>query len=183
METLVLDIGMRPVARIAWTDAIITALVKKKARVIEEYPDRYISTVNWKVKMPSVIMLVLPVKRHGAVKFSRHSIYSRDKGRCQYCGTGVHRREFQYEHVIPRAQGGRTSWENIVVSCMPCNQKKANRTPAQAGMRLLSQPVRPRSLPLAGARDDDMHFSPGMPEAWKSYLRSHAYWNTALDEG
>lgn len=180
METLVLDVGMRPVERIPWTDAIVRIVIKKKARVIEEYPDRYINTVNWSVKMPSVIMLLRPIAKAKAVKFSRHAIYARDRGRCQYCGEKVRRSEMQYEHVIPRAQGGRTCWENIVVSCMSCNQHKAGRTPAQASMCLLSTPVRPKKLSLVD--HGGIAYSPGMPEEWKSYLRSHAYWNTALDE-
>lgn len=181
METLVLDVGMRPIDRISWTDAITQIVAKKKALVIEEYPDRYISTVNWTVKMPSVIMLLVPIRKSRAIKFSRHSVYARDKGRCQYCGERARKSEFQYEHVIPKSQGGRTCWENIVVSCMECNQRKGGRTPEQAGMRLLSKPVRPRSLPDVG--DHGMSFNPGMPETWKSYLRDHAYWNAPLEEG
>ncbi len=180
-DTLVLDVGMRPVGTIPWTEAIIQIIIKKKARVIEEHPDRYINTVNWTVNMPSVIMLVMPIKKSRAIKFSRHGIYARDKGRCQYCSARVRKSEFQYEHVIPKSQGGRTCWENIVVSCLFCNQKKGGRTPEQAGMRLLSKPVRPRSLPDAG--DHGMSFNAGMPETWKSYLRDHAYWNAPLEEG
>jgi len=181
METLVLDVGMRPIARIPWTEAIIKILIDKKARVIEEYPTRYISTVNWSIKMPSVIMLMIPVRRSKAIKFSRHGIYSRDKGRCQYCGDHVSKREFQYEHVIPRSQGGKTCWENIVVACLGCNQKKGGRTPEQASMRLRSKPVRPKSLPDMG--NHGMGYNPSMPSTWEPYLRDHAYWNAALDEG
>jgi len=172
---------MRPIDRIPWTEAITKVIADKKARVVEEYPDRYINTVNWSVKMPSVIALIIPVKKQKAVKFSRHGIYARDKGRCQYCGDKVVKKEMQYEHVIPRAQGGKTCWENIVVSCMDCNQRKADRTPRQAGMRLLSTPIKPRSLPDMG--DPELSYHPGMPEAWKSYLRDYAYWNVALEEG
>jgi 5-methylcytosine-specific restriction endonuclease McrA len=179
-ETLVLDVGMRPIARIPWTEAIIKILIDKKARIIEEYPDRYINTVNWTIQMPSVIMLLIPVKRSKAIKFSRHGIYSRDKGKCQYCGNRVSKNEFQYEHVIPRSQGGRTSWENIVVACLSCNQRKGGRTPAQASMRLLSTPVRPKSLPDMGSHG--MGYNPSMPASWEPYLRSHAYWNTPLEE-
>jgi 5-methylcytosine-specific restriction endonuclease McrA len=126
-------------------------------------------------------MLLKPVRRTKAVKFSRHAIYTRDKGRCQYCGVAVSKKEMQYEHVLPRALGGTTRWENIVVSCHSCNQRKADKTVAQAGMRLLSVPVRPKSLP--NTSDAGMCYSPEMPESWKAYLRDYAYWNVALEEG
>jgi 5-methylcytosine-specific restriction endonuclease McrA len=180
METLVLDVGYQPHARVPWTEVMIGLLVKRTFEVVDEYSDRYVNTVNWTIKMPSVVRLLTPIKRSKAVKFSRHGIYARDKGRCQYCGRRVNRREMQYEHVLPRAQGGRTCWENIVVSCLDCNQKKGDRTPEQAGMRLLSTPVRPRSLPDTGSYG--MAYQPGMPESWKSYLRNAVYWNGSLDE-
>ena len=181
METLVLDVGYRPHSRIPWQEAIIKVLIDKTVEVIEEYPDRYIHSATWEWKMPSVVRLIMPVKKEKAVKFSRHGIYARDKGKCQYCGSRVNKKEMQYEHVIPRSQGGKTCWENIVVACMPCNQKKGGRTPEQAKMRLLSTPVRPKKLPDMG--DFGLSYHPGMPESWKTYLRDHAYWNVALEEG
>ena len=180
MEVLVLDVGMQAHSRISWQDAIVKLLVDRTVRVIDEYEDKTISTVSWTVKMPSVICLMKPVKKKQAVKFSRHGIYMRDKGRCQYCGVKVSMREMQYEHVIPRAQGGKTCWENIVVSCLIDNQRKGGRTPEQAGMRLLSKPVRPKSLPQRN--DFDLMYKPGMPDAWATYLRSAVYWDGALDE-
>lgn len=179
MDTLVLDIGYRPHSRLSWQDAIIKVLVDRTVEIVNEYPDRFISTVNWTIKMPSVIRLLKPVRREKAVKFSRHSIYARDKGRCQYCGVKVRRNEMQYEHVIPRAQGGKTCWENIVTACMSCNQKKGGRTPQQAGMKLLTMPVKPKSLPHQ--EDFGMVYTKGMPEAWKTYLRSAVYWNAELE--
>lgn len=180
METLVLDIGYQPISRIRWTRAAVLAIIKKRAEIVEEYPDRYINGADWQIKAPSIIRLLVHVGKRKAVKFSRHGIYARDRGRCQYCGTHVSRHSFQYEHVIPKSQGGKTCWENIVVSCMPCNQRKAGRTPAQASMRLLSTPVRPKKLPDAG--EHGMAYNPGMPENWKQYLLSHAYWNAPLEE-
>lgn len=182
METLLLDVGMQPVDRVPWMDAVIKTIIKKTARVIEEYPDRYINTVNWTVNMPSVIMLLKPTKRSKAVRFSRHGIYQRDRGRCQYCGEKVRRNQMQYEHVIPRAQGGTTCWTNIVAACNACNSKKGARTPAQAGMKLLSKPVRPKSLSPDGD-DHGITYNPGMPNSWRNYLRDSAYWNAPLEEG
>lgn len=180
MECLVLDVSYRAHSRISWEEAIIKVLIDKTVEIVEEYPDRYINTVNWTVKMPSVVRLIMPVRREKAVKFSRHGIYARDNGRCQYCGLRVSKKEMQYEHVTPRAQGGKTCWENIVVACMTCNQKKAGRTPQQAKMHLLSIPVKPKKLPDFGVHG--LYFHKGMPDAWKTYLRDHAYWNGVLEE-
>jgi 5-methylcytosine-specific restriction endonuclease McrA len=178
MDALVLDVSYQPIGIRPW-ETVIVWVLERVAEVVEEDPTRLINTVNWSIKMPSVVRLLKPVKRTKAVKFSRHGIYSRDKGKCQYCGAKVRKSEMQYEHVIPRSQGGTTCWTNIVVACLTCNQKKGGRTPVQAGMRLLSVPVRPKSLPDAG---HGICFNPSMPAAWRNYLRDHAYWNTPLDE-
>jgi 5-methylcytosine-specific restriction endonuclease McrA len=176
-QVLVLDVGYQAVQRTEWQTAIVWVL-DRVAEVVAEDPDRYIRTVNWSVKMPSVVRLIKPINRKRAIKFSRHAIYQRDKGRCQYCGTHVSRDRFTYDHVVPRSQGGVTSWLNVCCSCTTCNQRKAGRTPEQASMRLLSMPVRPKSLPNARR---EIEFTPGMPEAWRDYLRSSTYWNVELE--
>ena len=177
MQTLVLDIGYQPVSRVPWETAIVWTL-ERVVEVIDEYPDRYIRTPSWSVRMPSVVRFVRATPRKKAIKFSRHNVYARDGGRCQYCGQRVRRDEFTYEHVVPRVLGGKTSWENVVVACVSCNQKKAGRTPAQAGMRLLSTPVKPRRLPNVPR---EIHFTDGMPESWKSWLRDAVYWGGELE--
>ena len=120
----------------------------------------------------------MPKKR--AIKFSRHNVWARDGGRCQYCGARVHRDEFTYDHVVPRARGGKTEWANVVVSCVPCNQKKGGRTPEQAGMALRSMPVRPKKLPDAGGLG--IPWREGMPESWRAWLRDTVYWTATLEE-
>jgi 5-methylcytosine-specific restriction endonuclease McrA len=178
MLTLVLDVGYQPVSRVPWETAIVWAL-ERVVEVIDEYPDRYIRTPSWSVRMPSVVRFVRATPRKKAIKFSRHNVYARDGGRCQYCGQRVRRDEFTYEHVVPRVLGGKTSWENVVVACVSCNQKKAGRTPAQAGMRLLSTPVKPKKLPNVPR---GIHFTDGMPESWKSWLRDAVYWGGELED-
>ena len=179
-NTLVLDLGYRPVAREPWQVAIVKVLVDRVAEVVEAYPDKYIHAPNFTVELPSVIRLLKPIRRKRAVKFSRQNVWVRDKGRCQYCGAKVPRYEFTYEHVIPRSQGGVTTWENVVVACVPCNQRKGGRTPAQAGMHLLSTPVKPKKLP--DSSNFAMTFQEGMPESWRNWLRSAVYWNTELEQ-
>lgn len=180
MEVLQLDIAYRPHSTIDWKVAIVKILIDKTVEVIEEHPEKYIHTVNWAVKMPSVVRLLLPVRREKAVKFSRHGIFARDNGRCQYCGLKVRKSKMQYDHVIPRAQGGTTNWLNIALSCRICNQKKGGRTPEQAGMQLISTPVKPRSLPQT--QGIFMSYNKSMPDAWATYLRSAVYWNGELDQ-
>lgn len=108
-----------------------------------------ISTVSRQIRVPRVV--VLSAYEHlpkGKVRFSRLNIYSRDHDTCQYCGRQLSRSDLNLDHVVPRSQGGKTSWENVVCSCVPCNLKKGGRTPEQAVMRLLKKPVRPRWTPL-----------------------------------
>jgi 5-methylcytosine-specific restriction endonuclease McrA len=179
VQTLVLDVAYRPVDMISWEDAIVQAVVKRTVEVIDQYPDRFINTVNWTVNMPSVVRLLTPIKKNKAVKFSRYNVYARDKCRCQYCGTFIGRREFTLDHVRPRAQGGTTTWENVVTCCVPCNQQKGQKSLAQSGMKLRSMPVKPKKLP--DVTSFTMQYKKGMPESWRDYLRSAAYWDGELE--
>lgn len=176
-ETLVLDVGYQPVARVEWETAIVWVL-EKVVEVVDEHPDRYIRTVNWSVKMPSVVRFLKPISRKKAIKFSRHNVYARDKGRCQYCSARVSRDGFTYDHVLPRVKGGKTCWENVVVCCQACNQRKAGRTPQEAGMHLNTVPVKPKKLPEYRRQ---MVFTKGMPEGWKAWLRDAQYWDGELE--
>ena len=82
-----------------------------------------------------------------AIRFSRVNIYTRDGFACQYCCQRMDTEDLTFDHVVPRAAGGRTTWENIVTCCVPCNHAKADRTPEQARMRLRARPSKPRYLP------------------------------------
>lgn len=119
-----------------------------KIEVIEEW-DEIIRTPSMEFFLPSVAQLTVPVAAFKkGVKFSRINIMTRDNFTCQYCGRRLPMRELNYDHVVPRIQGGKTVWENIVTSCYPCNDRKAGRTPEQAGMRLRRKPFRPKTLPM-----------------------------------
>jgi len=180
METLVLDIGYTPVARVGWQRAI-TLLFQGKVEVIEEYEDCTVRSVTLELRVPAVIRFLRALRgKRKHLRFSRENVYLRDRGRCQYCSTAVPRHDFTYDHVVPRAQGGHTVWENVVVSCTPCNQKKGGRTPAQAGMSVVQAPQRPTSLPNVVRLT--LTWEKGMPEPWKQWLRSVAYWNAELED-
>jgi 5-methylcytosine-specific restriction endonuclease McrA len=179
MDTLVLSISYQPVARVSWRRAM-TLLWEGKVEVVEEYADWSVRSVTLELKVPAVVRFLRAVRnRKKAVKFSRENVYARDRGRCQYCVRAVPRHEFTYDHVVPRAQGGQTRWENVVVCCTPCNQKKGGRTPAQAGMRLEMTPVRPKSLP--GTMRLTFTWRTDMPAPWRQWLQSFAYWSAELD--
>ena len=179
METLVLTASYEPVARVSWKRAV-TLLFDGKVEVIEEYEDRFIRSVTFEIKMPSVIRFLRAVRmRKQTPKFSRENVYARDSGRCQYCAKKVKRQEATYDHVVPRALGGKTTWENVVICCVPCNQRKGARLAADAGMRLQSVPRRPKKL--SDALRMTVTFQKGMPHSWKSWLRDLTYWNGELD--
>lgn len=164
-QTLLLDARFLPHAILGWEDAICL-VYQDKATVLEEY-DVTVSSPSVTYFVPAVLRLqtvFAPVKK--GVKFSRANVFVRDGYRCQYCGERRAPRELNFDHVLPRRQGGRTTWENIVACCYPCNEQKGGRTPEQAGMRLLRRPAKPHSLPLHAV------FVRGaeIPSPWLPYL-------------
>jgi 5-methylcytosine-specific restriction endonuclease McrA len=142
--------------------------------------DEAVLTVSRSIRVPRVLVLTafekLPRVR---VRFSRLNIYVRDDDTCQYCGRRLRRSELNLDHVVPRSQGGRTCWENVVCSCIACNLRKGGRTPEQAHMKLRRAPVRPRWTPLVrGAHGDSA------VRAWLPFLSvvDSSYWNVELKD-
>ena len=137
-----------------------------------------ISTVQRTLRVPRVLVLSgydhLP---KGRVRFSRVNIYARDRDTCQYCGHTFPRSELNLDHVVPRAHGGRTTWENVVCSCVPCNLQKGGRTPEQAGMTLFRRPVRPQWTPLFRGAVRRVSY-----REWRPFLSftDASYWNVEL---
>ncbi len=134
-------------------------------------------TVSFRIRVPRVILLIVydhvPKKE---VKFTRHNIFERDQNTCQYCGRTCDRKDLNLDHVIPRDRGGPTTWENIVCSCIECNTLKANRTPQEAGMRLIRKPKRPKWRPFV-----QINFTLHQHDSWKHFI-DLAYWNVELGE-
>lgn len=180
IHVLVLNRSYMPLGKVSWQEAF-GMVFSGRAEVVEEYADRVVRSAKQTFNVPSIIRFLSKAstifKRKG-VKFNRRNMYIRDSGSCQYCGVNVSLAEFTFDHVIPRSQGGGTSWGNIVVCCQPCNHHKADRTPEQAKMRLRSKPVKPKSLPGDGPRH--MAWDTHMPESWKDYLGSVRYWTVGL---
>lgn len=101
--------------------------------------------VDFQLPVPEVIVLDgYNGQPNRAVSFSRRNVYRRDGHRCTYCGATPPSGELTIDHVVPRARGGTTDWENCVTACMRCNARKADRTPHQAGMSLSVPPRPPR---------------------------------------
>ena len=134
-----------------------------------------IGTPRGPLRVPRVITLCgydrVP-RRH--VRYSRLNIFTRDKFTCQYCGVSPHRSQLNLDHVIPRSLGGRTTWENVVCSCVECNRRKGGRTPAQARLRLNRRPVRPRWTPVIHQAVQSVRY-----DEWRPFLhivdRSEGY--------
>ncbi len=135
-------------------------------------------TVSRAIKVPRVIVLQIYDRLpRTKVRFSRLNIYARDNSTCQYCRRQLPRTELNLDHVIPRARGGRTAWENVVCCCVPCNLKKGSKLAHEVGMALLKLPERPRWTPAFRA--------PGGRVAYREWLPflgivDASYWNTEL---
>jgi 5-methylcytosine-specific restriction endonuclease McrA len=112
--------------------------------------DEGVGTPDGKILVPRVILLQgydrVP-RRH--VRYSRVNIFARDSYTCQYCGGKPHRSKLNLDHVIPRSLGGRTTWENVVCSCIDCNRRKGGRTPRSAAA--------PRPAACEAELDADAH--------------------------
>jgi 5-methylcytosine-specific restriction endonuclease McrA len=139
--------------------------------------DEVICTPARSIRIPRVIQLVyydrVPQRE---VRFTRRNIFYRDKSRCQYCGKIFVQRDLNLDHVVPLSQGGRSGWTNVVTACVPCNSRKGNRTPAEAGMRLVRQPRKPAGHPLLRATWLGRYH-----EEWRTFL-DEAYWNVELSD-
>lgn len=173
-QVLVLTQQYQPHKIISWQRAV-TLVFGDKAEIVETY-DEEISSVSITIKAPSVIRLLRAIRGSKmVVKFSRINILTRDRFRCQYCGRQLEMKQLNYDHVIPRSQGGRTTWDNVVASCYACNDRKASRTPEQAGMKLRQKPVKPASLPISMLRFDKSN----VHDTWATYL----FWKGELEHG
>jgi len=178
LPTLVLNADYLPLSKYplstwGWQDTI-KAVLKDAVAVVAEH-DAFVRSPSLELKLPSIVALreYVPVMRTPA--FTRHNILLRDRSSCGYCGHKFEARELTYDHIVPRAQGGRTTWLNIVMACMPCNGKKGARTPSGAGMTLLWRPWEPTFDELA--RIAGRISEENLYNGWRDFL----YWDEPLD--
>ncbi len=126
----------------------------------------YLRGASFEIQVPRIVRLTRYDKLpRASVRFNRKNLFARDDHRCQYCGQSRPVSQLSLDHVVPRAHGGKTTWENIVCCCMQCNSRKGGRTPAQAGMKLLSQPAKPRSNPTMSFPLDDPRYA-----SWRTFV-------------
>ena len=169
-RTLLLDMNHEPIEVIPWHRAM-QLLVTGRAEVVEEYDDVTIRSVHHAFKLPSVLKMLQRFKRKRGARLNRHNIFVRDEFSCQYCGKVCPSKELTIDHVHPQCKGGKTSWENAVLACLPCNQKKGDQTLAQCVMTLRRRPEKPnwnQHLVLKLKSSD--------PVVWQDYL----YWHIEL---
>ena len=118
-----------------------------KADIIENGSGQ-IRTPNFSFSIPSVIRLMTLIKKPLKLqKLSRKEIFARDKYSCIYCGKETE--ELTLDHIFPKSRGGISSWENVASACMPCNHRKAGRTPKEAGMKLTREVGAPKLNPYS----------------------------------
>jgi len=158
-KVLVLNATQTPINITSWERAM-TLMYKGKAAAVV-YNGKMI---NGQFRLPEIIRLVnyIPLPFIGIV-LSRKNIYLRDNHACQYCGKSGG--TLTIDHIIPKSRGGDDTWENMVVCCARCNNRKGSRTPEEAGLKLISTPYRPSShLYLHMTR------LAGVPESWYNYF-------------
>ncbi len=164
-RTLLLNASFQPLKVISWRKAVILHFLDK-VEIVEEY-DREIRSVSQTIQLPAVIRLLKYVRlEKRSVKLSRETVFQRDHFTCQYCAQRFPFHKLTCDHVIPRSKGGKTSWDNLVTACLPCNTKKGSHPPEKVGISFRNKPMEPDwfqylALSLNAANDHP---------AWRIYL-------------
>ena len=143
---------------------------------LDDDDSEWISTVNYDIEVPRVIRL-LTYNRYpdNNVSLNRRNLFARDENKCQYCGVKYPMSELSIDHVVPRAQGGQTTWDNVVCACTSCNRRKGSHTPKGAGMKLIRRPGAPIRNPQIKLKIRRKKYY-----SWKHFL-DDAYWSVALE--
>ncbi|MCM2562185.1 HNH endonuclease [Lutimaribacter sp. EGI FJ00015] len=172
---LVLNADYRPLSYYPlslwpWQEAV-KAVWLDRVNIVAEY-DETVRSPSTVIRIPSVVVLKDFVKPQKRVAFTRFNLFLRDEFRCQYCGS---KGELTFDHVVPRAAGGVTSWENVVAACAPCNLRKGSKTLRRSGLSLRRPPRAPGAEEL---RNMGRKFPPGhLHESWMDFL----YWDAELE--
>jgi 5-methylcytosine-specific restriction endonuclease McrA len=172
---LVLNADYRPLSYYplslwSWQDAVKAAWLER-VDIVAEY-DEIVHSPSTQIRIPSVIVLKDFVHPRKRVAFTRFNLFLRDEFRCQYCGA---RGDLTFDHVVPRARGGKTSWTNVVAACSRCNLRKGSRSLARSGLTLRRAPRAPGAEQL---RNLGRKFPPGhLHASWMDFL----YWEAELE--
>lgn len=156
---LLLNATYEPLTTIGLHRAIVLVL-QDKAEIVHS-AEGEVRSATMAVPLPLVIRLKSYVKVpfRNSLPLSRRALMARDGGRCQYCGKDGD----TIDHVLPRAKGGKHLWENVVLACSPCNQKKADKTLAQLGWKLPREPKAPKGNVW-------LSWGKKVHESWEPYL-------------
>jgi 5-methylcytosine-specific restriction endonuclease McrA len=172
---LVLNADYRPLSYYPlslwpWQEAVKAAWLDRVS-IVAEY-DEVVRSPSTIIRIPSVVVLKDYVKPQKRVAFTRFNLFLRDEFSCQYCGA---KGDLTFDHVVPRARGGVTSWENVVAACSTCNLRKGARSLRQTGMTLRKAPRPPGAEEL---RNMGRKFPPNhLHESWLDFL----YWDSELE--
>lgn len=200
-DVLLLNIDYTPLGVLNWRTAM-EKIVSGKVELVQAYVDRVIRSPNREFPFPAVVRLVTRYAKQ-KVRLNRRNIFARDAYTCQYCQVQPRRssgrpdlEQLSIDHVVPRAQGREgkvllpwsrervpvTSWKNVLTACRPCNFRKADRTPGEAGLTMHKRPRAPNTLEIAWMRLlDETEF----PDEWKQWLPVNSpwrdYWEVELE--
>ena len=172
---LVLNADFRPLSYYPlslwpWQEAV-KAVFLDRVNILAEY-EEVVRSQQMAMRIPSVVVLKEFVQPQKRVAFTRFNLFLRDEFCCQYCGA---RGDLTFDHVVPRARGGITSWENVVAACSPCNLRKGSKSLRQAGMSLRRPPRQPSAEEM---RQVGRRFPPGyLHDSWLDFL----YWDAELE--
>ena len=162
-----------PLSLLPWQDTV-RAVFLDRVVIVAEY-EREVRSTSFSMRLPSVVALKRYVKGERSPAFRRFNLFLRDRFTCQYCGGREPVSDLTFDHIVPRSRGGRTTWQNVVAACAPCNFVKGNHVLDEIGMRLIRTPRAPSERELHAR-------APGFPpnylhESWRDYL----YWDTELE--
>ncbi len=179
LRALVLNADYQPLS--TWPPSMLSAedavhaVLKGRVDVVETWPGLSFRSPSTEIALPKVVVLREYAPIHGRPKFCRRSIYLRDHFTCQYCRKRHPESELTFDHVLPRSRGGKTVWDNILTACHECNNRKGDKTPAEARMPPLRYPREPTTAELLRA---GLKF---LPNDLRTTFGEWLYWSTELE--
>lgn len=163
-----------PLSKLHWTKSVQSA-ISGKTIVVAEY-DRHVHSGRMSMPIPSVMALREYVDLSRPAPLNKLNLFLRDRLHCAYCGARFESSDLTFDHVVPRAKGGRSTWKNLAAACRPCNQRKGDRRAEQVGMTMRMKPYHP-TLAQLNALGTEMGDFLGVPVTWRDWL----YWTTSID--
>ena len=167
MDTLILNadgspLSLLPLSTVGWQDSV-RYMWLDRVTVLDWYDDWIVSSPSWETRVPAVLMIKDYIRTNRAPKCNKYNVTLRDEYSCQYCSTQLTHNDVTMDHVIPVSKGGKTAWDNIVASCMPCNSAKGNKL-----IKPRKSPYEPTYYELVNKRKK---FHTDIPhESWRTYI-------------